>query len=100
MVDQAKDPLAQLEREGQQTLELAGLYARTLESLALRMQSAVDAGPPADKAALHSAALRLSHAANEAIAALISVIVQSARLDLLATMRGNFESKAAKSVAK
>ena len=93
MVDRVKDALAQLDREGAETLDLAGLYARALESLALRMQSAVAAGPPADKAALRSASLRLSHAANEGLAALVSVIVQSARLDMLATMRAILEPK-------
>lgn len=93
MVDRVKDTLAQLDREGAETLALAGFYARALEALALHMQSAVAAGPTADKAALRSAALRLSHAANEGIAALVSVIVQSARLDLLAAMRANFEPK-------
>lgn len=95
MVDEAKNALAQLDREGAETLDLAGLYARSLESLAQRMQGAVAAGPPADKAALRSAALRLSHAANEGLAALVSVIVQSARLDMLATTRAILELKSA-----
>ena len=50
-------------------------------------------GPQADKVALRSAALRLSHAANEGLAALVSVIVQSARVDTLATMRPILEPK-------
>jgi len=51
------------------------------------MQTVTSAGPPQNTAELRSAALRLSHAANEAMAALIAVIVKSARLDALATMR-------------
>ena len=87
MDDDTRKVLAQLDHEGAHTLELAGLYARALESLAQRMQSAAAAGPPADTAALRSASLRLEHAANEGIAALVSVIIQSARLDVLATIR-------------
>lgn len=69
------------------------MYARALESLALQMQSVVVSEPAADKLALRSAALRLAHAANEGIAALVSVIVQSARLDALASVRGYVEPK-------
>ena len=86
MTKRKKPELAQLDHEGAETLALAGSYARALELLARRMQSVVAAGPPADKVALRSAGLRLSHAANEAIAALVSLIVQSARLDMLASI--------------
>ena len=87
MVDNAQNELANLDREGIETLSLAGSYARTLAVLAHRMQSIATVGSAQDATALRSAALRLSHAANEAMAALVSVIVQSARLDALATMR-------------
>jgi len=95
--DPATSALSEIERDSAETLELAGLYARALESLALRMQSVVVSGPAAaDKLALRSAALRLAHAANEGIAALVSVIVQSARLDALASVRGHLEPKVPK----
>ena len=87
MADDTQNVLARLDHEATHALELAGLYSRTLESLARRMQGVTIGEPPADKAALRSAALRLNHGANEAIAALVSVIVQSARLDMLATIR-------------
>ena len=87
MDEDIRKVLAQLDQESAHTLDLAGFYAHTLESVAQRMQSAAAGGPPADKAALRSAALRLEHAANEALTALVSVIVQSARLDVLAGLR-------------
>jgi len=87
MDDDTRKVLARLDHEGAHALELAALYARTLESVARRMQSAAAARPPADTAALRSAALRLEHAASEGLAVLLSVIIQSARLDVLATMR-------------
>ena len=93
MVDAAQSEIARLEREGTETLSLAGSYARNLETLARRMRTIAIVGPLQDTTALRSAALRLSHAANEAMAALVSVIVQSARLDALATMRPTQESK-------
>jgi len=92
MNDDPTKILAQLDREGTETLDLAGLYARTLESLAQRIQSTASAGTPTDRVALRSSALRLNHAATEGIAALVSVVVQSARLDLLATIRSNLEA--------
>jgi hypothetical protein len=87
MADDNPTELVRLDREGAQTLALAGSYAGTLALLAHRMQTVTSAGPPQNTAELRSAALRLSHAANEAMAALIAVIVQGARLDALATMR-------------
>jgi hypothetical protein len=93
MTDRATNALAQLHRESAETLALAGSYARTLESLARRMQSVV-VGPHADSVALRSTGLRLSHTAKEAIATLLSLIVQSARLDILATMHSILELKA------
>ena len=92
MTDRVKKALAQLDHDGAQTLALAGLYARTLESLALRIQSVVAAGPTADTTALRSAGFRLSHTATEAIAALASLIVQGARLEALATMRPSLDA--------
>ncbi|HYQ26414.1 MAG TPA: hypothetical protein VER04_04320 [Polyangiaceae bacterium] len=93
MADDTQKVLARLEHEGAHALELAGLYARTLESLAQRIQGAAASGAPADKSAMRSAALRLEHAANEGLAALVSVIVQSARLDMLATVRKILEDE-------
>jgi hypothetical protein len=93
MADDTQNVLARLDHEATHALELAGLYARTLESLARRMQGVTTGELPADKAALRSAALRLSHAATEATAALVSVVVQSARLDMLATVRPLLEPK-------
>ena len=92
----AKDPraeLSRLDRQGAETLALAASYARTLELLAQRMRTITSVGPPQSTTALRSAALRLSHSANEAMTALVAVIVQSARLDALATMRPTQESK-------
>ena len=94
MTDNRPTELSRLDREGEETLALAGLYARTLAVLAHRMQTVTSAGPPQDTIALRSAALRLSQAANEAMAALVAVIVQSARLDALATMHATKDSKA------
>ena len=93
MANETRKPLAQLEHDGNVTLELALLHARKLESLAQRMQRAAAGGLPADKAALRSTALRLEHTANEAFTALVSVIVQSARLEMLATIRASLEPK-------
>jgi len=93
MDDDTRKVAARLDHEGTHALALAGFYARTLESLAQRMQSVAAAGPPADKGALRSAALRLEHAANEGLAALVSVIVQSARLEVLATIRTALEDE-------
>jgi hypothetical protein len=86
MDDDTRKALARLDQEGSLALALAGLHARKLESLARRMQAAVTGGLPADKATRRSAALRLEHAANEGLAALVSVIVQAARLDVLMTI--------------
>jgi hypothetical protein len=93
MDDDTRKAVARLEQEGTQALELAALYARTLESLARRMQSAAAVRLPRDNAALRSSALRLDHAATEALAVLVAVIVQSARLDMLATIRPILEPK-------
>ena len=54
MDDDTRKVLARLDHEGAHALELAALYARTLESVARRMQSAAAARPPADTAALRS----------------------------------------------
>ncbi|HKO52265.1 MAG TPA: hypothetical protein VJV79_31370 [Polyangiaceae bacterium] len=94
MADGKPTELVRLDREGAQTLALAGSYARTLGLLAHRMQTVTSAGAPQNTTDLRSAALRLSLAANEAMAALITVIVQSARLDALAMVRPTQESKA------
>jgi len=83
--------LAVLDNEGAQSLQLAASYARTLESLARRMQSVAPGRPSADRRALRSAALRLEHTAKEGLATLVSVIVQSARLEMLATIRASIE---------
>jgi len=91
MDDDTQKVLARLDSEGVHALELAAMYARALESLARRMQCAATGGQPAAKATPRSAALRLEHAANEGVAALVSVIVQSARLDMLATIRQALE---------
>jgi len=92
MRESAEKALAQVERESKETLDIAGLYGRTLQSLAQRIQSTAAAGPLADKVALRSAALRLNHAATEGVAALIAVLIQSARLDTLATIRSILEA--------
>ena len=97
MADQTKNALAHLHRESAETLALASSYARTLESLARRMQSVVDVESPANKGALRSTGLRLSHTANEAIAAVVSLIVQSARLDVLARLYPLLEATEAES---
>ena len=94
MADEKPTELIRLDREGAPTLALAGSYARTLGLLAHRMQTVTSAGAPQNTTDLRSSALRLSHAANEAMAALIAVIVQSARLDALAMMRPTQGSKA------
>jgi hypothetical protein len=93
MADDTPTELSRLDREGAESLAIAGLYARVLDRLVQRMQAVTSAGAPLNTTELRSAALRLSHAANEAMAALVAVIVQSARLDTLATMRSIPEPK-------
>lgn len=92
MADERRTEISRLDREGAETLALAGSYARTLELLAHRMRTVTTAASPQNTVALRSAVLRLSHAANEAMAALVGVIAQSARLDALAAMRPTQES--------
>jgi hypothetical protein len=93
MADDKLPDLARLEREGAESLALADLYVRTLTRLAHRMHTVTSAGPPQTTVDLRSAALRLTHATNEAMTALVAVIVQSARLETLARMRTTQEPK-------
>jgi hypothetical protein len=93
MADNKRPGVTRLDREGAETLGLADSYARALERLARRMQIVATAVPFESATVLRSAALRLSHAANEAMGALLAVIVQSARLDALATIRATQEAK-------
>ncbi|HET7540709.1 MAG TPA: hypothetical protein VFK05_12580 [Polyangiaceae bacterium] len=93
MDDHTRKVLDRLDHEGASALELAGFYARTLEAAAQRMQCASAGGLPVDAAALRSAALRLEHAASDGVAALVSVVVQSAQLDVLATVRRIIENE-------
>lgn len=93
MADEKPTFLARLDRDGAETFALAGVYARTLALLARRMQTVTTAAPPQNALELRSTALRLSHAANDAMAALVAVIVQSARLETIAAMRATQEPK-------